>query len=154
MTSDQIQSIIDNFDLQADYFIWQGKNATPDMDDDARLQAYYSTELLDVASQYEDDEKILALMENTGYDWYSAEAAIDTKYKVFTDEEADKAYTAGIDTNLDDIIDQIPKHLQQYFDREAYIFDNISDRGSLLNSYDGCEYEETINGTTYYIYKQ
>ena len=154
MTSEQIESIIEKFEHSAEYFIWQGKNATQDMDDDARLQAYYSTELLDVASQYEDDEKILALMENTGYDWYSAEAAIDTKYKVFTDEEADKAYTTSIDTNLDDIIDQIPKHLQQYFDREAYIFDNISDRGSLLNSYDGCEYEETINGTTYYIYKQ
>ena len=51
-------------------------------------------------------------------------------------------------------MDEIPTHLRQYFDREEYISDNFDDRGSELSSYDGCENEETINGTTYYIYKQ
>ena len=35
---------------------------------------------------------------------------------------------------------------------QAWIEDNNSDRVTWLNYVNGEEYEETINGTTYYIY--
>ena len=154
MTSDQITSIIEAFDHTAEYFVWQGENATLDMDEDDRLEKYYETVIPDVIDDDEDYEKILALMEHTGDTWDECDSNIGDKYTVFTDAEAEKEFVERTDSRMNDVMDEIPTHLRQYFDREAYISDNFDDRGSELSSYDGCENEETINGTTYYIYKQ
>lgn len=155
MSSDQIESIIEAFKLSAEYFIWQGENATPDMNDDTRLQLYYESIILpDIIYVDEDYEKVLALMQHTGDNWDDADSAIGRDYKVFTDDEAQKEFEDRIESSIDNILDQIPKHLRNYFDTESYIEDNFNDRGSQLNHYDGCEYEEEVNGTTYYIYKQ
>ena len=155
MSSDQIESIIEAFKLSAKYFIWQGENATPDMNDDTRLQLYYESIILpDIIYVDEDYEKVLALMQHTGDNWDDADSAIGRDYKVFTDDEAQKEFEDRIESSIDNILDQIPKHLRNYFDTESYIEDNFNDRGSQLNHYDGCEYEEEVNGTTYYIYKQ
>lgn len=155
MTSDQIESIIENFNLASDYFIWQAWNATELMDDDERLQTYYSNSIMsDTIDNDQDYEKILALMEHTGDDWNQAESEMGSNFKVMTDDEATEEFEESVENSADDAMREIPEHLQQYFDRDGYISDNFNDRGAQLNYYDGCEYEETVNGTTYYIYKQ
>ena len=67
MTSDQIESIIDYFELSSEYFVWQMENANSTMDDDERLQLYYESVILP-DNLYGDEgyEKILALMEHVG----------------------------------------------------------------------------------------
>ena len=155
MTSDQIQSIIESFELSAEYFIWQGKNATPDMNDDTRLQLYYESIILpDTVYGDEDYEKVLALMQHIGDNWDDAYSAIGRNYKVFTDEEAQKEFDEKVELSVDYAMSEIPQHLRQYFDEASYISDNYDDRGAELSYYDGCEYTESVNGTTYYIYKQ
>ena len=155
MTTDQIESIIENFNLTSDYFIWQVWNATELMDDDERLQTYYSNSIMsDTIDNDQDYEKILALMEHAGYDWDQAESEMDSNYKVLTDDEATKAFEDSVKSSVDDTIAELPDHLQRYFDREEYIYDNFDDRGAQLSTYDGREHEVSINGTTYYIYKQ
>ena len=155
MTSDQIQSIIKSFELSAEYFIWQGENATPDMDDDTRLQLYYESIILpDTVYGDEDYEKVLALMQHTGDNWDDAYSAIERDYKVFTDDEAQKEFNEKVELSVDCVMSEIPEHLRQYFDEDSYISDNYNDRGTELSYYDGCEYTESVNGTTYYIYKQ
>lgn len=155
MTSDQIESIIEAFNLYTEYFVWQAENATADMDDDARLQTYYESAIFpEQICGDEDYEKVIALMQNTDNNWDYAESHIGSDYKVFTDSEAQKEFEESVESYVDDVMYEIPEYLQQYFDRDAYISDNFNDRGTQLNYYDGCEYEETVNGTTYYIYKQ
>ncbi len=155
MTSDQIESIIDYFELSSEYFVWQMENANSTMDDDERLQLYYESVILP-DNLYSDEgyEKILALMEHGGYAWDEAESSIGNSYKVFTDAEAEKEFEESVECFVYDVMSEIPEHLRQYFDKESYIEDNFNDRGSQLSHYDGCEYEEEVNGTTYYIYKQ
>ena len=156
MTSDQIESIIDYFELSAEYFVWQIENANSIMDNDERLQLYYESVILpDNLYGDADYEKVLALMQHDDCDWADAKSKIDNgDYKVFTDDEAEKEFEKSIENSVDDVMREIPEHLQQYFDRDEYISENFNDRGAQLNYYDGCEYEETVNGTTYYIYKQ
>ena len=155
MTSDQIESIIAYFELSSEYFVWQMENANSTMDNDERLQLYYeSVTLPDNLYGDEDYEKILALMKHGGYAWDEAESSIGNSYKVFTDDEAEKEFEESVECSVDDVMSEIPEHLRQYFDKESYIEDNFNDRGSQLSLYDGCEYEEEVNGTTYYIYKQ
>lgn len=155
MTSDQIQSIIKFFELSAEYFIWQGENATPDMDDDTRLQLYYESIIMpDTVYGDEDYEKVLALMQHTGDNWDDAYSAIGRDYKVFTDDEAQKEFDEKVELSVECVMSEIPKHLRQYFDEDSYISDNFNDRGTELSYYNGCEYTESVNGTTYYIYRQ
>lgn len=155
MTSDQIQSIIKFFELSAEYFIWQGENATPGMDDDTRLQLYYESIILpDTVYGDEDYEKVLALMQHTGDNCDDAYSAIGRDYKVFTDDEAQKEFDENVELSVGCVMSEIPEHLRQYFDEDSYISDNYNDRGTELSYYDGCEYTESVNGTTYYIYRQ
>ena len=52
------------------------------------------------------------------------------------------------------ILPEIPDNLQYYFNNEAWKRDAKMDgRGHSLATYDGAEYEETVNNTTYYIYR-
>ena len=46
MTSDQIESIIESFELSSEYFVWQMENANSTMDNDERLQLYYESVIL------------------------------------------------------------------------------------------------------------
>ena len=76
-------------------------------------------------------------------------------YYVLTDEEADDMEDRQLDNWIEDcIMPELPKHLQCYFDEVAWKRDARMDgRGHIISSYDGCEYEETVEGTTYYIYR-
>ena len=77
------------------------------------------------------------------------------EYLVLTDEEADTELDERLDNYIDEcIMPEIPEHLQTYFDDEAWKSDARMDgRGHIISSYDGCEYEEKVNSTWYYIYR-
>ena len=76
-------------------------------------------------------------------------------YYVLTDLEADDMEDDSLDNYINEcILPEIPEHLQNYFDEVAWKRDARMDgRGHIISSYDGCEYEETVEGTTYYIYR-
>ena len=155
MTCDQITSIIEYFNHQTEFFIWQSEHADENMNENDRAQEYYESVIIpDVIDNDQDYEKILALMEHADYDWNQAESEMGSNFKVLTDDEATKAFDDSVESSVDDVIAELPDHLQRYFDREEYIYDNFNDRGAQLNYYDGQEHEVTINGTTYYIYEQ
>jgi len=72
------------------------------------------------------------------------------EYLVLTEDEADEKAREGVESYIDDCL-EIPKHIENYFDRERYIDDILSydGRASQLASYDGEEHEYD----EYYIYK-
>ena len=84
------------------------------------------------------------------FDYYGDE------YLVLTDDEADSTMEDALDNYIDEcIIPEIPDAWANYFDSEAWKRDARMDgRGHILNRYDGTEYEEKVNGTWYYIYRQ
>lgn len=83
-------------------------------------------------------------------------------YLVLTDEEADEKWDEELDNYIEECIKpEIDKievgNLSSYikFDEEAWKRDARFDgRGHAISRYDGNENEETVNGTTYYIYRQ
>jgi len=75
-------------------------------------------------------------------------------YLVCTDEEADELWDEDLENYIDDCL-EIPENVKPYFDKEKWKEDARQDgRGHSLGRYDGCEEEELVNGTYYYIYKQ
>lgn len=78
------------------------------------------------------------------------------EWLVVTDSEADELWNEDLDHYIDDcILPEVPEHFRSYFDDEKWKSDARMDgRGHSLNRYDGNEYEEDVNDTTYYIYRQ
>ena len=152
MTADQIKSIIEYKDLDAEFFTFQMSDCDESMDEEARLFSFYENVILCDVDKYE--EKILALMEHTAEEYSECDSHIDLdRYRVYTDEEANDALDEALDLYCEEyILSQIPAYLHQYFDDEEWKDDNSSDRGFYLGQSDGDEHEETINGNTYYIY--
>jgi len=76
-------------------------------------------------------------------------------YMVLTDDEANEKWEASLDSYLEECIyPELPEVAKRYFDDEAWKRDARHDgRGHSINSYDGGEDEETVNGVTYYIYR-
>ena len=75
------------------------------------------------------------------------------EYLVLTDEEADEEEDRQLNNYIDECL-EIPDNIRPYFDEEAWKRDARMDgRGHIISTYDGCEYEETVEGTTYYIYR-
>ena len=117
------------------------------------------TERMQAVAQYlsiEDDENELENLHESSYDenvieYYSEE------YEVLTDEEADDRWEQELDNYIDECIMPEIKDdmLRTYFDEEAWKRDARFDgRGHAISRYDGCENEEKINNTWYYIYRQ
>lgn len=153
MTAEQLKSIIEYKDLDAEFFTFQMENCDESMDEETRLISFYENVILKDVN--EDEEKVLALMEHTGDEYSECESHIDLdRYRVYTDQEANKALDDALDRYCEEfILSQIPDYLQQYFDDKEWKDDNSSDRGFYLGQSDGDEHEETINENTYYIYK-
>lgn len=78
------------------------------------------------------------------------------EYHVLTDSEADDKEDEELDDYLEQCVyPELPENLRSYFDDEAWKEDARMDgRGHIISRYDGYEHEETVNGTTYYIYRQ
>jgi hypothetical protein len=87
-------------------------------------------------------------------DLYSSHEA-PGEYRVMTDAEADAAWDESLENYIDEcILPELPEAHRSYFDYEAWKRDARYDgRGHCLSSYDGCEYEEQIDGEWYYIYR-
>lgn len=98
------------------------------------------------------DELINEITENTRNDMYEFG---NKEYYVLTDDEADTKNDESIESYIDEcIMPELPKHLQNYFDDERFKRDARMDgRGHNLAAYDGHENYQTVNGTTYYIYR-
>ena len=149
LNEEQIQDIIDSDEAYSKlYFLWQ---IEPDNHGRDIIEFFDEEVFSDL------DEPIVALMQHTG-DFYSAcDKAIDDRdYLVLTDAEADSKAEEEADYYVEEALRQIPAYLRRYFDEGSYISDLLYEgRGSLLNRSDGSsEDEETVNGTTYYIYRQ
>lgn len=152
MTTEQINSIIVAKELEKEFFVWQMDPENQSSSDIEELtEAFFNEQTF-----YEEDEKVFALMEHLGCNWDDAESDYDSQaYSVLTDSEADKALDNRLEEYIDDcVLSNIDQAYHSYFDRDAWKSDNSGYRGEWLNTWNGCEDEETINGTTYYIYKQ
>ena len=77
------------------------------------------------------------------------------EYLVVTDDEADDLWEESLDNYLEECIyPELTGNLANYFDDEKWKNDARYDgRGHSLSSYDGCEYEETVNDEIFYIYR-
>lgn len=146
LTNDQIKDLIDQ-DYGPQFFIWR-MDHTNDPED---LSAFF-----DECIMSDLDERVLALMVED--DLYYSEAEKEFDYEnwlVLTDEEADSLASEQADVYVNDALRDIPDHLQRYFNAELYHSDTIYDgRGHLLAHWDSEEREQTINGTTYYLYRR
>ena len=127
-------------------------------------------ESLDVKTEADiDDDRIIALMRHLditpeeAYDDIEEARYGDShyeygnqEYQVLTDSEADNLWDEYLDSYIDEcILDQLPEAYRNYFDSESWKHDAKNDgRGHSLSTYDGREYEEDVNGTTYYIYRK
>lgn len=146
LTNEQIQDLIDQ-EYGPQFFVWR-MEPTNDAED---LSAFF-----DECIMSDLDERVLALMIEDDLFYADAEKAIDNEdWLVLTDDEADKQAYEYADLWVDDALREIPDHLQRYFNAELYCRDLLDDgRGSLLAYYDGEEREQTVNGTTYYLYRR
>ena len=139
MNLDQITELVES-SYQAEYFVWQIGPGNKS------IEQFYLEEVFNNL-----DERAIALAQHTG-DYYTEDYTRD--YLVLTDDEATERAEESAQNKLEDELYNIPEHLRAYFDREKFIEDHSSDRGFELNYWDGQEHEETVNGTTYYIYRQ
>lgn len=114
-----------------------------------------------------EDEKIIALGKHLGLTPSGANEDIELdrdclysyssqEYLVCTDSEADELSDEYLENYIEDcILPKFGKEFWRYFDNEAWKRDARYDgRANCLNTYDGYEYEEEVNGTSYYIYRQ
>lgn len=76
----------------------------------------------------------------------------DGEYIVLTDSEADKRAKDYLDEDQWKQVVQSGNTTAGYEDWKENVI-SCDGRGSIINGYDGCEEEEEINGTTYYIYR-
>lgn len=78
------------------------------------------------------------------------------EYEVLTDDEADERWEEELDSYLEECIyPELPENMRFYFDDEKWKRDARFDgRGHSIARYDGYENEETVDGETFYIYRQ
>jgi len=150
MTTEQIFSIIQDLGLESN-FIEHLEQADAIVSLEQLITEFYA--ICDFDS---DQECILALMEHSGDNYDDCEQSIDDgNYSVLTNDEANIAWTESIDNCIDEcVLPDLPETAQHYFDRDAFTEDaKIDGRGHSLSGFDGSGYEQTINDTTYYIYR-
>ena len=146
MNEEQILNYIENDDkLSHEWFIYQGS-------EDGTIFDFYAEFIRDDL-----EDRYLALAINNDIYYSEAVDLIDSEdYWVLTDDEADEKAEQEAHYYAEEAQQEIPHHLQQYFDIDKYIDDYISDgRGQLLNYYDGSEDSITLdNGSVFYIYRR
>jgi hypothetical protein len=146
MTETQIlQYIESNDNINTQWFIYQGT-------EDGTIFDFYTEHI-----RPDLDDRALALTINNDIYYEEAVDLIDTEdYFVLTDDEADEKAEQGAYELAEYAIQEIPHHLQRYFNQELYVSDYLSDgRGMILNSYNGSEDSITLdNGLVYFIYRR
>lgn len=123
---------------------------------------------LELESEYEDEEEKQEAIEEIKSELEQIQEATyndnlfeyyNESYLVLTDDEADDAWEDELQNYIDEcIMPELERNcpeLSRYFDEEAWKRDARFDgRGHSLNRYDGTEYDEKVNDTWYYIYRQ
>lgn len=146
MNEDQILNYIEDDDkLSHDWFIYQGtENGT--------IFDFYAEFIRPNL-----DDRYLALAFYNGIYYPEAVDLIDSEeYWILTDDEADTQAEQYAYLCAEEAQQEIPHHLQRYFDMDLFISDYISEgRGQLLNLYNGSEDSITLdNGSVFYIYRR
>lgn len=146
MNESQILNYIENDDkLSHKWFIYQGS-------EDGNIFDFYAEFIRnDLEDQY------LALAINNDIYYSEAVDLIDSEeYWVLTDDEANEQAEQYAHGSAEEAQQEIPHHLQQYFDIDKYISDYIAyGRGYLLDTYNGYEDSITLdNGSVFYIYRR
>ena len=145
-------SIYDALDLDPVYFTWCIL-PREDNSKEAFIHDYISTELHGDT----DIERILALMVNQDMSWdYAVKYVDDGEWLVLTLDEANEEAKDYAENYLEDIIvSDIPGYLRHYFNRDSWLEDYLAEgNGTILAHYDGVEWTEEVNGTTYYLYQR
>lgn len=147
LSEEQIQDIIDTM-CPKEFFVWR---MDPDNDPED-LEAFFNEESI----MNHLDHPTVALMIEEDLTYSDAETEIRIgNWKVLEEYEADSEAEDAARDKTYDALQEIPKHLQDYFNEDDYEQDILSDgRGSLLNYENGEEYSQIVEGVTYYLYKQ
>ena len=116
--------------------------------EDEKMQAVFQL----MGLELEEGETVEDYVTNTYGDVYSCDGE---EYLILTDSEADQEYDEQLNNYIEEcIMPEIPSHLQNYFDEDAWKQDASYDgRGHLLATYDGYENMEEVEGTDYYLYR-
>ena len=146
MNESQILNYIEDDDkLSHEWFIYQGT-------EDGTIFDFYAEFIRDDL-----EDQYLALAINNDIYYFEAVDLIDSEeYWVLTDDEANEKAELEAHYRAEEAQQEIPNHLQQYFDIDKYIDDYISDgRGYLLDTYNGSEDSITLdNDSVFYIYRR
>ena len=147
ISEEQIQDIIDSDQYYSmEYFVWQMDPAN------TSIQQFF----IDFIEPNCEPE-VLALMQHTGDFYSSCEYDIEHRcYLVLTHDQAYNRASYYAQASCESAFYGLPTNLRRYINEEAYIADYLEDAdfGYILAPSDGNEYEEEVNGITYYIYKQ
>lgn len=82
------------------------------------------------------------------------------EYQVLTDYEADREEEEYVENTIEECYlseltrDNKNHPALNYIDMDRWVEDWCGNRGENLSGYDGQEYEEKVNGETYYIYRK
>lgn len=144
MYAEIAQSMVNSSDsLNRQFFVWQMQNKSND------LEQFFENEVLPDLDHY-----VLALAINQGLNYEEAEAAYMGDYLVYPESSIEAVFNEALEMKSDSILDDVPKHLQEYIDIEAYAKDLecYNTRAEIIS---GNDWEETqeIDGVTYYIFK-
>ena len=106
--------------------------------EDEKMQAVFQL----MGLELEEGETVEDYVTNPYGDVYRCDGE---EYLVLTDSEAEQEYDQQLDQYIEEcIMPEIPSHLQNYFDEDAWKQDA---------SYDGYENLEEVEGTDYYLYR-
>ena len=105
---------------------------------------------------YEHGEKVIALMQHLDESYADCnEYVVTGRWKVLTDSEAEEAWNTTTDDYIEEcILPEMPDRHHQYYDSEKFKRDARIDGRGVLAPEDGCEYEEYVGGTYYFLYQQ
>ena len=146
MNESQILNYIENDDkLSHEWFIYQGT-------EDGTIFDFYAEFIRDDL----EDQYLALTIYNDSYYSEAVDLIDSEEYWVLTDDEADEKAELEAHYRAEEAQQEIPHHLQRYFDMDLFISDYISDgRGQLLNHYDGSEDSITLdNDSVFYIYRR
>ena len=130
-------------------------NLEPDFNEEDYPTDEYTEEEIAQAKQ-DAIEEVINELESIVNDYDNVYSYYNEEYTVVTDDEADDLWEDELVNYIEQcILPEVPEFIQNYFDEEAWKRDARMDgRGHAISRYDGYEYDETVNGTTYYIYRQ
>ena len=77
----------------------------------------------------------------------------DGEYLVMTDSEADQWEQDWLERTFEEQTYDVPDDLKRFMDVDKFVREYSGNRGENISGYDGQEYEQELEGETYYIYR-